>query len=172
MKHTAEDLLKLSRAEKNARKRIRLLAISQFLECKNRTLVASQLKISRTSVNKWVNQYLESGLDGLEARKAKGRTPFLSANQQKQLGDYVEKQSNDESGGRLTGEKILNYIKAEFGVHYHPNAIYKLLSQLGFSWITSRSRHPKQQQSVQDAYIKLPAGNDPSHPRNGGIGSS
>jgi transposase len=172
MKHTAEDLLKLSRTEKNARKRIRLLALSHFLECKNRTLVANSLKISRTSVNKWVTQYLELGLDGLEARKAKGRAPFLSANQQKQLGDYIEKQSHNESGGRLTGEKILNYIKAEFGVHYHPNAIYKLLSQLGFSWITSRSRHPKQKQSVQDAYIKLPTGNDPSHPRNGGVGSS
>lgn len=161
MKHTSEDLLKLSRAEKNARKRMRLLALSQFLDCKNRTQVANQLNISRTSVNKWVTQYLESGLDGLEARKAKGRTPFLTAKQQKQLGDFIEAQSQNEQGGRLTGEKILNYIKTEFGVHYHHNAIYKLLKQLGFSWITSRSRHPKQQQGVQDAYKKLPTGNDP-----------
>ena len=161
MKHTSEDLLKLSRAEKNARKRMRLLALSQFLDCKNRTQVANQLNISRTSVNKWVTQYLESGLDGLEARKAKGRTPFLTAKQQKQLGDFIEAQSQNEQGGRLTGEKILNYIKTEFAVHYHHNAIYKLLKQLGFSWITSRSRHPKQQQGVQDAYKKLPTGNDP-----------
>jgi transposase len=160
MKHTSEDLLKLSRAEKNARKRMRLLALSQFLECKNRTQVANQLNISRTSVNKWVTQYLEAGLDGLEARKAKGRTPFLTVKQQMQLGHFIETQSQNEQGGRLTGEKILNYIKTEFGVNYHHNAIYKLLKQLGFSWITSRSRHPKQQQSVQDAYIKLPTGND------------
>lgn len=161
MKHTSEDLLKLSRAEKNARKRMRLLALSQFLDCKNRTQVANQLNISRTSVNKWVTQYLEAGLDGLEARKAKGRTPFLTVKQQMQLGHFIETQSQNEQGGRLTGEKILNYIKTEFGVNYHHNAIYKLLKQLGFSWITSRSRHPKQQQSVQDAYIKLPTGNDP-----------
>ena len=161
MKHTPEDLLKLSRAEKNARKRMRLLALSQFLDCKNRTQVANQLNISRTSVNKWVAQYLGAGLDGLEAGKAKGRTPFLTAKQQKQLGDFIEAQSQNEQGGRLTGEKILNYIKTEFGVHYHHNAIYKLLKKLGFSWITSRSRHPKQQQGVQDAYIKLPTGNDP-----------
>jgi len=161
MKHTSEDLLKLSRAEKNARKRIRLLAIAQFLECKNRTQVANQLKISRTSVNNWVTQYLEAGLNGLEARKAKGRTPFLTAKQQKQLGDFIVASSQSEQGGRLTGEKILHYIKTEFGVQYHHNAIYKLLKQLGFSWITSRSRHPKQQQGVQDAYIKHPTGNDP-----------
>ena len=161
MDHTPEHLLKLSRAEKNARKRMRLLALSLFLQCKNRTSVAEQLKISRTSVNTWVSNYLASGLEGLEARKAKGRTPFLTAQQQKQLGDFITCQSQNEHAGRLTGEKILNYIKAEFGVHYHHNAIYKLLKQLGFSWITSRSRHPKQQQGVQDAYIKLPVGNDP-----------
>ncbi len=102
-------------------------------------------------MNTWVSNYLASGLEGLEARKAKGRTPFLTAQQQKQLGDFITEQSQNEEGGRLTGEKILNYIKAEFEVHYHHNAIYKLLKQLGFSWITSRSRHPKQQQGVQDA---------------------
>lgn len=90
MQHTSEDLFKLSRAEKNARKRMRLLALSQFLDCKNRTQFANQLTISRPSVNKWVTQYLESGLDGLEARKAKGRTPFLTIEQQKQLGHLIE----------------------------------------------------------------------------------
>ncbi|EIW87541.1 hypothetical protein AGRI_13510 [Alishewanella agri BL06] len=85
----------------------------------------------------------------------------MTVKQQMQLGHFIETQSQNEQGGRLTGEKILNYIKTEFGVNYHHNAIYKLLKQLGFSWITSRSRHPKQQQSVQDAYIKLPTGNDP-----------
>lgn len=145
MNQTAEELLKLSRAEKNARKRMRLLAIAQFLACKNRTQVANQLKISRTSVNNWVSSYLAVGLDGLEARKAKGRIPYLSAQQQKQLGEFIESHSQSKQGGRLTGEKILHYIKTEFGVEYHHNAIYKLLKQLGFSWITSRSRHPKQQ---------------------------
>ena len=106
-------------------------------------------------------QYLESGVDGLDARKAKGRTPYLTPKQQKQLGVYIEAHSQSAQGGRLTGGKILHYIQTEFGVQYHHNAIYKLLKQLGFSWITSRSRHPKQQQGVQDAYKKLPTGNDP-----------
>lgn len=80
-----------------------------------------------------MSSYLEAGLDGLEARKAKGRIPYLSAQQQKQLGEFIESHSLSEQGGRLTGEKILHYIKTEFGVEYHHNAIYKLLKQLGFS---------------------------------------
>ncbi|WP_226752492.1 helix-turn-helix domain-containing protein, partial [Alishewanella maricola] len=86
----------LSRAEKNGRKRMRLLAIAQFLECKNRTQVANQLKISRTSVNNWVTQYLELGLAGLDARKAKGRIPYLTPKQQKQLGQFIGSHSQTE----------------------------------------------------------------------------
>ncbi len=86
MNHTSEYMLKLSRAEKNARKRMRFLAIAQFLECKNYTHVANQLKISRTSVNKWVTQYLGSGWPG--STQSERAYTILSANQQ---GDYVEK---------------------------------------------------------------------------------
>ncbi|TOA28155.1 hypothetical protein CGK32_05445 [Vibrio parahaemolyticus] len=29
----------------------------------------------------------------------------------------------------------------EFGKHYRPDSIYYLLDHMGFSWITSRSKH-------------------------------
>ncbi|MCW3173933.1 helix-turn-helix domain-containing protein [Shewanella subflava] len=47
--------------------RIRILAISCFLECHNRAQVARQLKVSRRSVNEWVKNYLNTGIDGLKA---------------------------------------------------------------------------------------------------------
>ncbi|MCP3908605.1 MAG: winged helix-turn-helix domain-containing protein, partial [Oceanicoccus sp.] len=72
---------------------------------------------------------------------------------------------------RLTGEDIVHYIHTEFGVHYHLNHVYKILKQLGFSWITSRSKHPKQSLQSQEAFKKLPAGNDPSHSRSSPSGS-
>ena len=70
-------------------------------------------------------------------------------------------QCTSPSGGRLTGDAYLKYIKQHFDVTYHPNAIYKLLEQLGFSWITSRSKHPKQSIEVQAAFKKVATGNDP-----------
>ncbi|WP_423228032.1 helix-turn-helix domain-containing protein [Shewanella algae] len=42
--------------------------------------------------------------------------------------------------------------------------VYRLLHALDFSWITSRSKHPKQSDEAQAAFKKLPDGNDPSHP--------
>jgi transposase len=70
------------------------------------------------------------------------------------LFDYIDKQSRSNKGGSLTGEAIWLYIADEFQINYHPNAIYKLLHLLGFSWITSRSKHPKQSQEGQDEFKK------------------
>jgi len=156
-------LLQLSKKEKNPNKRIRLLAISLFLESQNRSHVARQLKVARRSVNHWVSEYLSKGVSGLDDKPLKGRLIALSPKQEQQLARYIDKQAKSEKGGRLTGMDVKHYIAAHFGVDYHLNHIYKVLANLGFSWITSRSRHPKQTQGVQDAYKKVPAGNDPSH---------
>jgi len=151
---TSEHLLALSRMESNARKRLRLLAISHFIEGKNRTEIALILKVSRRSVNTWVSNYLSDGVAGLEAKKAPGRSCPLATKQREQLFDYIDKHSRSSKGGRLTGEAIRLYIADEYQIAYHPNAIYKRLHLLGFSWITSRSKHPKQSQEAQDEFKK------------------
>ena len=159
--YTAEEILALSRAEKDPRKRIRLLAVSLFLEGHNRTEVTKRLKVARASVNAWVSKYLTYGLKGLDAKRNKGRDSYLTTKQKQQLIEYIEAQSVRASGGRLTGDAILKYIQLHFNVDYHPNAIYKLLDTLRFSWITSRSMHPKQSAEAQMAFKKVPTGNDP-----------
>ncbi|EMA2438533.1 winged helix-turn-helix domain-containing protein [Vibrio parahaemolyticus] len=41
----------------------------------------------------------------------------------------------------MTGSDIHAYIMKEFGEHYHPDSIYYLPDHMGFSWITSHSKH-------------------------------
>lgn len=153
-KDTVEELIKLARAEKDARKKMRILAIAHFLDGKNRTEIAAILHMSRRIINDWVQRYLNQGLQGLESKKPKGRSSYLSQEQQAQLCRYVEEQSQRDTGGRLTGESIHKYIEDNFSVTYHPNAIYTLLKKLGFSWITSRSKHPKQSEQAQEEFKK------------------
>jgi transposase len=130
----------LSRTGINAPKRLRLLAISHFLEGENLAGISRILKVSGCSVNKWVANYLSYGLPALEAK----RQPYpLSIKQREQLSDYIDKQSRRTKGSRLTGETIRVYTTEQFQINYHPNTVYKMLHQLGFSWITSRSKHPK-----------------------------
>lgn len=159
--YTAEEILTLSRAEKEPRKRIRLLAVSLFIEGHSRTEVTNRLKVARGSVNTWVSKYLAYGLKGLDTKKNKGRDSYLSLCQKQQLSAYIDAQGINTSGGRLTGDAIRKYIQLHFNVDYHPNAIYKLLEQLRFSWITSRSKHPQQSPEAQMAFKKVPTGNDP-----------
>jgi transposase len=149
-----QKLLLLSKKEKNATKRIRLLAVSQFLECQNRTQVANQLKVSRRSVNNWVSNYLSFGLTGIEDKPRYGRQSFINDTQKAQLSAYIKEKSDSCKGGRLIGEDIRRYIIDEFHVNYHLNHIYHLVKKLGFSWITSRSKHLKQSQEAQDEFKK------------------
>ncbi|WP_170293577.1 helix-turn-helix domain-containing protein, partial [Shewanella litoralis] len=52
------NLAALAKSEKSARKRIRYLALLHFTEGHSRTVIANMLKVSRTSVNAWVTNYL------------------------------------------------------------------------------------------------------------------
>ena len=58
------------------------------------------------------------------------------------------------TGGRLKGSLLVDYINQEFDVLYSLDNVYRLLHQLDFSWITSRSKHPKQDLDVQKAFKK------------------
>lgn len=65
---------------------------------------------------------------------------------------------------KLGSNVFQSYISDRFGIEYEISNIYRLLHHLNFSWITSRSRHPKQDEGVQTFFKKLSNGNDPSHP--------
>ncbi len=134
---------------------MRLLALEHFKEGKSRTQIAKYLKVSRTSVNKWVSIFLEEGLEGLQEKTRSGRPAFLSPKQREQLSNYIKLKAQDSSGGRLIGADIHAYILKEFDKNYHPDSIYYLLKRMGFSWITSRSKHPKQSQQAQDNFKKF-----------------
>jgi len=135
--------------------RLHLLAVSHFKSGKNRAEVGRMLNISRRIINDWVGNYLSEGLSRLESKKPTGRPSYLTEQQKQTLSLYIKAQSQSEVGGRLTGESIQSYIKDNFDVNYHPNAIYKLLKSICFSWISSRSRHPKQSDKIQEDFKNL-----------------
>jgi transposase len=153
--HSSQELKALSNKVKDHRMRLRLLAVSHFKSDKNRAEIARMLNISRRIVNDWVANYLSKGISGLESKSSTGRPSYLTEQEKQTLRLYIKTQSQSDMGGRLNGESIRTYINANFDVDYHPNAIYKLLKSIGFSWITSRSRHPKQSEEVQETFKKI-----------------
>ena len=160
---TALYFKQLAKTEKNHRLKMRYLALYHFKLGENRTQIAKFLGVNRGSVNTWVSSYLTNGLDGLQSKSSTGRPPKLSKQQQQKVAEYVVANAVKPDGGRMIAEDIRCYIQEAFHIKYTLRNIYWLLHGSGFSWITSRSKHPKQSQEVQDAFKKVSVGNDPSH---------
>ena len=85
------DFIALARKQKSIQMKMRLLALSHFQEGQSRTQIAKFLKVSRTSVNKWIRTYLNEGLEGLQEKPRSGRPAYLTEAQMVQLTQYVSK---------------------------------------------------------------------------------
>ncbi|WP_390625245.1 helix-turn-helix domain-containing protein [Vibrio neonatus] len=55
--------------------------------------MAKFLKVSRTSVNKWVQTFLEEGLEGLQEKPRTDRPAFLNVEQREQLSQFLKSTS-------------------------------------------------------------------------------
>ena len=158
------DFKSLIAKETNGRMRVRLMALSHIKEGANNSQTARNLHISRRIVNDWVKRFYAQGLEGLKEKPRSGRPSRLNEAQLAQLSEYIRNNSIKESGGRLNAQALVNYISQEFKLNYGISNVYRLLHQLGFSWITSRSRHPKQSIEIQENFKKIRNGNDPHDP--------
>ena len=152
----SHNISQLITSTNNARMRLRLLAVSHFIDGKSRTQIALFLKVSRTSVNKWIHSYLHEGLDGLKEKKHPGRPKSLNSKQLSLLKKFVIDSAIKPDGGRLQGKDVQAFIAEEFGVFYQKTNVYDTLHQLGLSWITTRSKHPKQSLEAQETFKKIP----------------
>lgn len=158
------DFKSLIAKETNGRMRVRLMALSHIKEGANNSQTARNLHISRRIVNDWLKSFYAQGLDGLKEKSRSGRPSRLNEVQLAKLSEYIRNNSIKESGGRLNAQVLVNYIAQEFNLNYCVSNVYRLLHQLGFSWITSRSRHPKQSDEIQENFKKIRKGNDPHDP--------
>ncbi|MBM7073993.1 IS630 family transposase [Shewanella sp. 202IG2-18] len=141
---------------------MRLLTLSHVKDGASNAQAARYMKVSRRSVNNWVKRFKKEGIDGLKEKPRSGRRIALSNEQLQQLKSYVLDNNIKASGGRLKASLLIHYIKDNFDVEYKISNIYRLLHHLDLRWITSRSRHPKQSEEVQETFKKIQNRNDRS----------
>ncbi|UAL41447.1 IS630 family transposase [Shewanella inventionis] len=151
---TYQEILNYAKQEKKANKRIRLLAVAMFMQINNRSEVARRLNVSRRSVNDWVSSFLNQGLAGLDDKPRIGKKSRLTTKQKEQVYLFVKDAAHSTKGGRLTARDIQEFITSQYDVSYSHSHVYWLLHKLGFSWITSRSKHPKQSDEAQETFKK------------------
>jgi transposase len=149
------DFPSLIAKEQNGHMHIRLMALSHINNGVNRTQTAKYLHASRRMVNEWVKRFNEKGIDGLIEKPRSGRPRALSTEQFEKRKEYVVSHAIKPDCGRLKGTLVIVYVEQEFGVSYSLTKIYRLLHRLNFSWVTSRSKHPKQSQDAQEDFKKF-----------------
>jgi transposase len=157
----AGQLRELVREESNAKQRDRyrvaLLAV-EGLDGKelNREQIAAVVGRSRQFVDEWVNRYRHGGIKALVAKKQPGRSPRLTADEQQQLKAALDAgpQEGFDQRSVFFGQDIRELIKRKFNKTYSLSGVYKLLSNLGYSWLCPRPRHPKGDPAAQDAFKK------------------
>lgn len=131
------------------------MILAYLKDGKSQAETARLLFISTQKVSAWLKRFREEGLDGLQDKARSGRPRILDSGHHEALKKKIEDSPSALSGGRLRGEDIIRLIKEEGGVTYSLSGLYYLLHDIGMSWISTRSKHPKQDDEAQEHFKKL-----------------
>lgn len=97
--------------------------------------VARMVGVSPGAVVAWRDRYPEKGEAGLAAKPHPGRKPKLSARQRQDLVRLLRKgpQAHGYKTDLWTLPRVAEVIGRQFGVHYDPSHVWRILNALGWS---------------------------------------
>jgi transposase len=154
--YSADDLRGLARKLCDAKQARRLMALAGVADGLSRADASAVGLMDRQTLRDWVPRFNEQGPEGLIDRKSTGPKPKLTAEQLATLKEIVTAGPDPAIDGvvRWRCADLVKLIKTRFGVDYHENSIGKLLRSLGFSHVSARPRHPKQDPETITAFKK------------------
>lgn len=148
------DFLDLMKKEPHPRKRIRLLAMYHLQLGRSLKAVSGLVQYHWATVQRWLKQFKKHGFKGLSESHRSGAPRKLTVQQEECLSSKIEELSLNKVNGYITGKELHRMLVEQYNVQCSLRTIYNSLHRLGFSWITSRSMHPKSNAEIQDAYKK------------------
>ncbi len=148
------NFLILYQTESSARMKIRYLGLLHLTKGKTIIEVSKMLCVSPRTVAYWINRYKKEGIDGLKDKPGRGAKTKLPKEHETKLCETVLVMQEERKGGRVKGEDVRKMLADKFNVFCSLSGVYSLLHRVGLSWITSRSKHPKQSEEVQELFKK------------------
>jgi transposase len=136
-------------------------AVLGYIEGRRVVDLASELDVTRGSVNRWLQWYEAMGLEGLVTRTAPGPSPKLNESRRQKLIRVIEAGplAAGYESGVWTGPMVGDLIERRFGVRYHKHNVPRLLHELGFSLQRPRKRLARADAVAQATWVRetLPA---------------
>ena len=108
----------------------------------------------RQTLRDWVHRFNVEGPEALRDHRGEGPKPRLTPAQLAELAQVVESGPDPKTDGVVRWRRVdlKAVIACRFGVAYHERSVGKLLKALGFSHISARPRHPKQDERIVAAF--------------------
>jgi len=134
----------------------RMLAIALLLEGRSRADAARACGMDRQTLRDWVHRFNADGIAGLSNRWGGGCQPKLDQPQTERLAELVRSGPDLAAHGVVRWRRIdlARVLQEEFAVTVNERTIGRLLRKLGFSRISVRPRHPKQDADALLAHKK------------------
>jgi len=156
MDFSTRELRRLAKGSKDANQSRRLLSLAAIVDGMNRADAARIGGMDRQTLRDWVHRFNKAGPEGLRDAWASGPAPRLSLSQRTELAAIVEAGPDREADRVVRWRRIdlKRVIHERFGVDYHERYVGTLLKQLGFSHMSARPRHPRQDAEIIEAFKK------------------
>ncbi len=154
--YDAKTLRCLARTCADPRQVCRLLALGGVYDGMSRADAARIGGMDRQGLRRWVIRFNERGPEGLVDRWYGGPPRRLSDSQLCELTSIVEQGPDIQTDGVVRWRRIdlQAVIKARFGIEYGERWVSQILHDLGFSHLSARPQHPRQEPRVIDAFKK------------------
>ena len=109
---------------------------------------AKLFSISRNTIYLWIKSFMKEGIAGLE-NKTKHKGGLIIQNIHKDAIKNIIKQNPN-----LTVKEIKYYLQEKFNISVSISTIYNHIKDLGFSYISSRQKHYKQDKEEMNKFKK------------------
>lgn len=146
------DFLPCYRVERDARIKIKLLALYHLQSGKRLKEVADIVISDERTVRSWLHAFIDFDYEGLIEREGRGRKPRLPCEEVENFKYAIDELQASKNGGRITAYDIQELLIERFDCNYSISGIYCLLDRLNIVWISGRSKHPKHSQEAIDAF--------------------
>lgn len=155
--YDAAQARRLAARAKDSDQARRLLALAAVYEGRSRAEAAGLAGMDRQTLRDWALRFNALGPEGLINRPPPGARRCLSAQQEQALSELVEagpQAAGLEGVARWRCCDLKAVIAERFGVQVHERTVGKLLKRMGFSHITTRPQHYRQDVQAQVDFKK------------------
>ena len=147
------ELTRRAAAERGALRRDRYRAVLLAMDGREAADIAAALGRARRSVQDWAYAYRDGGIDAVQPRRRRGRTPKLPRGREPELMARLDAGPRPEDGVcTLRGKDVVRILEREFLVKYTLAGAYELLERLGYSCLAPRPRHEKGDPAERDRF--------------------